>query len=61
MQSTTVMAFRKRMKSHGYTEISIYKIRPFTGNYLVFAREPLTNSYVSVRMTEIAMGNAFRF
>lgn len=61
MQSSTVMAFRKRMKSHGYTDISIYKVRPFHGFYRVRAIEPLAQTVVTVWMNAAEMHNAFRF
>lgn len=61
MQDPIVMAFRKRMKSHGYTRIEIYKMRPFSGFYLVKAVEPLSSACVSVKMDHVDMHNAFRF
>lgn len=60
LQSPTVMAFRKRLKSFGYKEISIYKIRPFAGYYLVSAIEPLSGTKVSVKMGLCMMQNSFR-
>ena len=61
MQDPVVMAFRKRMKHHGYTEIEIYKLRPFDGRYLVRAIEPLSHTKVSVKFDHVDMHNAFRF
>ena len=61
MQDPIVMAFRKRMKSHGYTEIMIYKMRPFHGRYYVSALEPLSHTQVSVKFGHSDMHNAFRF
>lgn len=61
MQSPIVMAFRKRMKSHGYTEIQIFKMRPFNGFYLVTAVEPLSHVKVSAKLDYFDMTNAFRF
>ena len=61
MQDPIVMAFRKRMKSYGYTEIKIYKLRPFNGKYLVTAVEPLAHVQVSVKFDHYDMNGAFRF
>ncbi len=61
MQDPIVMAFRKRMKSHGYTLIQIYKMRPFNGKYLVTAVEPLSHVKVSVKFDHYDMNGAFRF
>ena len=61
MQDPIVMAFRKRMKSHGYTSIEIYKMRPFNGYYSVTAVEPLSHVKVSVKFDHIDMNNSFRF
>ncbi len=61
MQNSIVMAFRKRMKSCGYTEISIYKLRPFNGYYLVTAVEPLSHMKVSAKFDHFDMNAAFRF
>lgn len=61
MQNTIVMAFRKRMKSHGYTQIEIRQKRPFQGVYLVRAVEPLSSARVSCDYTHAQMYHAFRF
>lgn len=61
MQDPIVMAFRKRMKSHGYSQIKIYKLRPFNGKYLVTAVEPLSYVSVSVIFDHYDMNAAFRF
>ena len=61
MQDPVVMAFRKRMKHHGYTEIEICKMRPFNGIYLVRAIEPLSHTRVSVQLTLAGMQQHFRF
>lgn len=66
MQPVTVLAFRKRLKKRGYTDISIilhedpetYKL---DGKYLVCAREPLAGQYVRKVCTIEFMHNAFRF
>lgn len=60
MQNQSVMAFRKRLKSFGYKEISIFKIRPFDGYYLVSAVEPLAGVKVSVKMGICDMQKAFK-
>lgn len=61
MQDAIVMAFRKRMKSHGYSGITIYKKKPFNGVYLVRAVEPLSHVRVSVELTLHGMYQHFRF
>ena len=61
LQNPIVMAFRKRMKSHGYTEIEIYKKSPFHGVYSVRAVEPLASLRVSCDYTHAQMEHAFRF
>ena len=66
-QSTIIMAFRKRMKSFGYTNISIkrssglIKVGGNTINiYQVFALEPLGGLPVKVSLTEQEMYHKFR-
>lgn len=61
MQNTIIMAFRKRMKSCGYTDIHIKMQRPFDGKYIVKAVEPLASVPVSVVLTRIDMHSMFRF
>ena len=61
LQDPIVMAFRKRMKSCGYTDITIYKMSPFNGFYRVSAVEPLSKAKVSVKYDLCDMHNAFRF
>lgn len=61
MQAPIVMAFRKRMKACGYTQIEIYKKRPFNGVYLVSAVEPLVHVRVRADYDHFAMHNSFRF
>lgn len=61
MQNSIVMAFRKRMKSHGYTDIKIYKMRPFNGYYFVTAVEPLSRTKVSAKLDHYDMNIGFRF
>jgi len=61
MQNSVVMAFRKRMKSHGYTKIEINQKRPFNGVYRIRAVEPLSSTIVSCDYTILQMQHAFRF
>lgn len=61
MQDPIVRAFRKRMKSHGYTQIEIYQKKPFNGVYLVRAIEPLSSARVSCDYNHAQMHHAFRF
>lgn len=60
MQQVTIMAFRKRLKKRGYTEISIYRDKE-TGLYIVKAKEPLANAIVSCEYSIVAMYHAMRF
>lgn len=65
MQSHVVMAFRKRMKSFGYTEISIVMKRNDKGEkqrflYTVTAREPLAKTLVSAEYSTTKMNFTFR-
>ena len=53
MQDTVIMAFRKRLKKRGYTNISIIRCKDKTREnyknfYTVSANEPLANQRVSV-------------
>lgn len=57
-QSVVVMAFRKRLKKRGYTEIRIERLD--TGKYMVRALEPLAGFGVQVEMDEIDMAGAMR-
>ncbi len=59
-QSCTVMAFRKRLRSYGYTCIQIYKAECYVDVYDVVAIEPLGGVRISVRMSIAEMYNAFR-
>lgn len=64
-QSTTVMAFRKRLRSWGYTGISIYqkvddKGRLVRGVYEVRAIEPLGGTLIVVDYSLERMHMAFR-
>ena len=59
MQSSTVMAFRKRLKSRGYTDICIKRAEKHSDiNYTVTAVEPLTRAVVSC---EYDLGAMHRF
>lgn len=59
MQPTLIMAFRKRMKKRGYTNISIKLLK--NGLYKVSANEPLGYVLVSVEYSLLDMRSAFRF
>lgn len=50
-QSTVIMAFRKRLKSYGYQNISIIR-DPKTGVYTVTACEPLAGQSVTLESSE---------
>lgn len=58
-QSTTVMAFRKRLKNRGYVAISI-EWDTTQEVYLVGAFEPLAGQFVRTKMTENDMYSAMR-
>lgn len=47
MQHRILLAFRKRLKNRGYTEISIYQSKFHPQNYIVMAREPLSNQFIT--------------
>ena len=64
-QSTTVMAFRKRLRSWGYTGISIYKKtddrgRIIPGIYEVRAIEPLGGTLIVADYSVERMQFSFR-
>ena len=59
MQPAVVMAFRKRLKSYGYSNISIKKNEK-TDDYKVTAVEPLSGATVSSDYTRIRMSHSFR-
>lgn len=59
-QSCTVMAFRKRLKSYGYTNIEITKIRGHLDTYKVRAVEPLGKTLITVEYTTTEMNHSFR-
>lgn len=57
-QDVIVMAFRKRLRLRGYTQISIKQLRPDL--YLVSAVEPLAGFGVQLEMSLLDMYNAIR-
>lgn len=57
-QDVIVMAFRKRLRLRGYTQISIKQLRPDL--YLVSAVEPLAGFGVQLEMSLFDMRNAIR-
>ena len=63
-QPLEVRAFRKRLKSAGYSDIEILRLGELdsVGDrlYLVRAREPLSGLDVSVRLCASDMGRAFQ-
>lgn len=64
MQSITVMAFRKRLKIRGYSDISIsrvYEDGRYIDRYVITAFEPLAGSGVTTEMSELEMYYAMRF
>lgn len=60
MQSPVVMAFRKRLKKRGYSDVSI-KFLKKENIYLVSAIEPLSKLFVSVKLQPTDMYIMFRF
>lgn len=59
-QSCTVMAFRKRAASYGYTNIRIYRLDEYLDMYLVMAVEPLGGVSIKVQLSSIQMHHLFR-
>lgn len=63
-QALEVMAFRKRLKKRGYTDIKIEKLPPDPEKpvdlYLVQALEPLAGMGVQVEMTLVDMYHAMK-
>lgn len=60
-QSCTVMAFRKRLKSYGYTEIEIIKIKGYyPERYKIKAIEPLGKNLIETEYTTTEMHNSFK-
>lgn len=60
LQKPWIMAFRKRLKKRGYTDVSIRKIKD-TELYLVTGVEPLASSVISRECSVSFMVNSFRF
>lgn len=63
-QECEVMAFRKRLKSAGYTNIRIYRDDSWANRdrdlYLASAVEPLAGQTVRVTLSGVQMYHAFR-
>lgn len=64
-QSVTVMAFRKRLKGFGYTDISIRYSASLSAEqkrrvYVIMAREPLASQMVRRQCSEVEMAHMFR-
>jgi hypothetical protein len=62
MQPTYVMAYRKRLKKRGYSNVSIKRVvRSKDDAYLVTAVEPLSGQRVQQIVDAVIMHNSFRF
>jgi hypothetical protein len=62
MQLPVIMAFRKRLKNWGYTEISIKRVdKNNAQNYTVKAVEPLSGTTVSCEKNIVSMHHLFRY
>lgn len=48
MQPKAILAFRKRLKTCGYTNVKIYASRRFDGYYEISAIEPLGRRRIEV-------------
>ena len=59
-QKPTVMAFRKRLKSYGYKEIQIIKIKGYIDKYAIKAVEPLGGQLIKVELNSLQMHESFR-
>ena len=64
-QNTEVMALRKRLKHHGYTEVKILQATTdkgdkLPGKYDISAVEPLSKTTVQTRLSVGAMGYMFK-
>ena len=64
-QSTTIMAFRKRLAFRGYTNISIKKIKGYEAlqkpdTYKITATEPLGKTTVTTEYSTEKMPHSFR-
>lgn len=64
MQPPVIMAFRKRLKSFGYSDVSIKqkfdKDKPVPGVYIVSAVEPLGRTPVVAEYSTARMNFSFR-
>ena len=58
-QKIQVMAFRKRLKSFGYSDISI-KFNKKEGCYFVSAIEPLASTMIETKLCIVDMNSMFR-
>ncbi len=58
MQDKIVLAFRKRLRNCGYTQITIKKSDFYDGYYDVSAVEPLGHILIKVRLS---LGDCYRF
>lgn len=60
-QHPIVMAFRKRLKSYGYTDIEIIKIKGYyPERYAIRAREPLGRNLIRTEYTRLEMHDSFK-
>lgn len=63
-QNTNIMAFRKRLKSHGYKEIEIKQAKDekgkIPGQFDIKAIEPLSKTEVKTRLTISAISMLFK-
>ena len=60
-QSNVIMAFRKRLKKRGYTDISIIRVLGYPDLFTVSATDPLFHRYGHVDLFLADMQNMFRF
>lgn len=47
-QDAILLAFRKRLKKRGYSDIHIYKSKELPQHYITEAREPLAHTKVKI-------------
>ena len=60
LQNTVIMAFRKRLKKRGYSNVSIKKNKG-SNDYIVSGYEPLAHFLVSRKCSFEFMLHSFRF
>ena len=60
-QSPVIMAFRKRLKKRGYTDISIVRVYGYMDRFKVSACDPLFHRYGHIELTLTEMFDLFRF